>query len=214
MTSLAETLSRHGIDCSPETIELLDRYRARLWDWNERLNLTRHPTIDKFVARDVLDSYKLAELLPPKDRVLDVGTGGGVPGVIVKILRPDLKVSLCESTAKKAKAAEAIVAEIELDVPVYHARAEDILGVRPFDSLVARAVAPLEKMLRWFQPHWDAFDQLLLIKGCSWSDERSAARKAGLLNQLQLRRAATYQTPGGGESVILRVWRGDDDLDA
>ena len=78
------------------------------------MNLTRHTTLEKFVGRDVVDSYQLGKLLEQGERVLDVGTGGGVPGVVLAILRPDLSVSLCESTQKKARAVEAIVARAGL----------------------------------------------------------------------------------------------------
>ena len=91
----------------------LEKYCTRLWDWNERLNLTRHTTYEKFVSRDVVDSLQLANLLAPKKRVLDVGTGGGVPGAVIAIFVPTC-TSLCESVAKKAKAIEAIVREAEL----------------------------------------------------------------------------------------------------
>ena len=206
--SLAEALAAEGIALDAAQIELLDRYRQLLWEWNERMNLTRHTTLEKFVTRDVIDSRQLADLIERGARVLDVGTGGGVPGVVLAILRPDLSVSLCESTGKKARAVEAMVAELGLAVPVYACRAKDVLEMTTFDSLVARAVASLRKVLTWLAPHWDAFDQLLIIKGPAWVDERGEARHHGLLHGLELRKAATYQTPrSGAESVILKIWR-------
>ena len=181
---------------------------ALLWSWNEKINLTRHTTLEKFVSRDVIDSWQLAKLLEPGERVLDVGTGGGVPGVVMAILRPDLKISLCESTFKKARAVEAMVGELGLPAKVYASRAEDVLEMSTFDTLVARAVAGLPKVLTWLRPHWDAFDQLLLIKGPAWTEERAEARHAGLLHGLELRKAATYLTPRtNAESVILKIWR-------
>jgi 16S rRNA (guanine527-N7)-methyltransferase len=204
------TLTAADIDLPPSTIAELDHYRRLLWEWNEKMNLTRHTTIEKFVHRDVVDSMQLAALLEPNERVLDVGTGGGVPGVILAILRPDLKISLAESTAKKARAVEAMVNELGLPVEVYACRAEEVLEVSTFSTLVARAVAPLRKILTWFQPHWDAFDQLLIIKGPSWVEERGEARHHGLLAGRELRKAASYQTPGSGaESVILKIWKDD-----
>jgi 16S rRNA (guanine527-N7)-methyltransferase len=192
-------------------VALLDRYRELLWSWNERINLTRHTTLEKFVTRDVVDSIELAKLLPPGARVLDVGTGGGVPGIVLAIVRPDLAVSLCESTGKKARAVEAMVAELGFEVPVYACRAEDVLEVNTYDVLVARAVASLRKVLSWLRPYWDAFDELLLVKGQAWVDERAEARHHGLLRGLELRKAATYQTPRTtAESVIIKIWRPAD----
>ena len=193
--NLIEALNLAGIEVAEEQISQLDSYRELLWSWNERMNLTRHTTFDKFAARDVFDSLQLSTLLPTGQRVLDVGSGGGVPGIVLAIVRPDLRVSLCESVQKKAAALEAMVAQLGLDVPVYASRAEDLLEAATFDTLAARAVAPMRKILWWLQPHWDSFDQLLLIKGRAWVDERGEARHHGLLRDLELRKAAEYVTP-------------------
>jgi 16S rRNA (guanine527-N7)-methyltransferase len=208
--SLIEALKAAAIDVTPDQAELLDRYRQLLWSWNEKINLTRHTTLEKFAGRDILDSMQLARLLEAGERVLDVGTGGGVPGIPLAILRPDLELSVCESTVKKARAVEAMVAELSLTAPVYPSRAEEVLQLTTFNTLVARAVASLRKLLSALAPHWDAFDRLLVIKGPGWVDERAEARHHGLLKGLQLRKAATYQTPQtGAESIILNIWRSD-----
>jgi 16S rRNA (guanine527-N7)-methyltransferase len=211
VAELKAQLAAQQIPVADDQIEQLDLYRRLLWTWNERMNLTRHTTMEKFVGRDVADSYELGKLLEPDERVLDVGTGGGVPGIVVAILRPDLSVSLCDSTQKKARAVEAIVADLGVPIRVYPNRAEEILEITTFDTLVARALAPLAKVLGWLRPHFDAFDRLLMIKGRSWVDERSEARQAGLMRGLQLRKAASYVAPGSGaESVILSIRRGTD----
>jgi 16S rRNA (guanine527-N7)-methyltransferase len=203
---LAAALAAQQIAASAEQTALLDRYRRLLWSWNERMNLTRHTTLEKFVGRDIVDSHELGKLLEQGERILDVGTGGGVPGILIAILRPDLSVSVCESTQKKAHAVEAMVAELGLPVRVFPNRAEDVLEITTFDTLVARAIAPLAKVLTWLRPHWGAFDQLLMIKGPAWVDERAHAREAGLMKNLELRKAAHYQAPiTGAESVILSI---------
>src|SRR5215208_6089512 len=86
IAELQTALVEQRIPTTPEQVEVLDQYRRSLWTWNERMNLTRHTTIEKFVGRDVVDSYELSKLLEKGERVLDVGTGGGVPGVVVSIL--------------------------------------------------------------------------------------------------------------------------------
>ena len=204
--TLAATLGEYQIALPPQQVELLDRYREVLWRWNEQLNLTRHITFDKFVGRDVVDSLQLAEQLGQGERVLDIGTGGGVPGLVLAICRPDLKVSVCDSTQKKAKVAQAIVEELGLPVRVYGCRAEEVLQLQTFDTLVARGVAALAKILYWLTPHWDAFDRLLLIKGQRWVEERGEARHRGLMKQIDLRKVASYETRGNdSESVILSL---------
>jgi len=206
--SLAELLTAIRLDVTPEQVEQLDHYRRLLWSWNERLNLTRHTTLEKFVDRDVFDTHQFSLLLERGERVLDVGTGGGVPGVILSILRPDISVSLCESTQKKARAVESIVSEMNLATPVFPTRAEEVLSGGTYSTLIARALTPLAKILTWLAPHWDAFDRLLHVKGPAWIEERAEARRRGVLQGLELRKAASYQSPGtGAESVILSIQR-------
>ena len=209
--NLSEALAAAGFELPADQVEQLDAYRRLLWEWNEKLNLTRHTTFEKFVTRDVADSLELAQLLDRGERVLDVGSGGGVPGVVLAIVRPDLRVSLCESVQKKARVLDSIVSDLGLDVPVHAQRVEDLLEATTFDTLVARAVASLRKMLWWLRDRWGAFDRLLLIKGRSWPDERGEARHHGLLHGLQLRKAAEYMTPRtDAVSVILSVQREDE----
>lgn len=206
--TLAAALARHGLTLPPQQVALLDHYCTALWGINEFLNLTRHTTYEKFVARDLVDSLQLAALLEPGEAVLDVGTGGGVPGVILAIVRPDLKVVLCDSVGKKARAVETIVAELGLKVPVFNRPAQELVAERAFDTLVFRAVARLTKILRWFAPQSERFGRLLLVKGPSWAEERGEARHLGLMHELDLRRLAAYPLPGTtNESVILEIRR-------
>lgn len=206
--TLAASLERHDIDLPAEQIELLDKYCRSLWAWNEKLNLTRHTDYEKFVARDVVDAMQLEPFLEPGDHVLDVGTGGGVPGVVLAIVRPDLKVSLCDSVAKKAKAVAEIVRETGLDLPVHHQPVQEVLNSHTYNALVARAVAPMTKILRWLAPHWESFDRLLLIKGPAWVEERQEARHEGLFHGLDLRKLASYPLVGTeSESVVLSIRR-------
>lgn len=205
-SSLAEGLDRRGLHLPSQQVEMLERYARLLWDWNTKINLTRHTDWDRFIDRDVVDSLELAKLLDADERVLDVGTGGGVPGVVLAILRPDLHVSLIDSVGKKARVVEDIVQQLGLDAPVYQAAVRDHLGDEWYDTLTIRAVASLDKLLTWFKGQWGGFGRLLLIKGPAWVEERNQARHKGLLHGLELRRRTAYPMPGtSSESVILEI---------
>ena len=189
----------------------LAAYAASLWAWNERLNLTRHTDVEKFVARDVADAVAIAPHLARGERLLDVGTGGGVPGVILALLRPDLRVELVDSVAKKARAVGEIIRETGLAVPVHEGAAQALVARRPsgpdrFDTLVIRAVAPLAKLLNWFEPICGAYGRMLVVKGPRWEEERDDARFRGLTKRVVIRRLASWPIPGSdNESVLLEI---------
>ncbi|MGL4595293.1 MAG: 16S rRNA (guanine(527)-N(7))-methyltransferase RsmG [Thermoguttaceae bacterium] len=215
-STLTEALAKFGISLTAAKTKKLDAYCQLLWDWNERLNLTRHTTYDKFVARDLVDSLALEGFLLKNERILDIGTGGGVPGVVLAILRPDLQVELCDSTGKKALAVSEMIQELRLDIPVYHAKAEVVLAERNkwtrFTTLTVRAVSRMTQLLRMVAPHWHIFDRMLLVKGPNWIAERGEARHYNLVNKLALRCMKTYPNPleVDIESVILQLCRKDD----
>jgi 16S rRNA (guanine527-N7)-methyltransferase len=210
--TLAIAIEKLGLELPSEApataLEQLEEYCRRLWDWNEKINLTRHTNFDLFARRDLLDACKLAKLLEPGEDILDVGSGGGVPGIVVAILRPDVQVSLCDSVGKKAKVLDDIVERMKLPIPVHALRVQAVLEDYRYSSLVARAVGPLEKLCDWLKNDWHNFDRLLALKGPKWIEERGAARHRGLLKGIELRRLVSYPMPGTeSESVILQLRR-------
>jgi 16S rRNA (guanine527-N7)-methyltransferase len=213
--TLTAAVARHGITLTDRQMAGIEAYVRQLWDWNSRLNLTRHTDYERFVTRDLVDSLELAKLLQGGEKVLDFGSGGGVPGLVVALLRDDVEVTLCESVGKKARALEAMVAALRDHLPVQRPkiyvqsrRVEEVLRNRRFDVVMARAVGPLPDILRWLKDRWPSIGRLLLIKGPKWPDERAAARHRGQMHDLQLRVAATYPLADtGSDSVILKLER-------
>lgn len=203
----AAALQAHQLEIDEQTAIRLERYAEVMWGWNENLNLTRHTTWDLFVGRDLRDCLQLSALIDSGEEVLDLGSGNGVPGIPLAILRGDIEVSLAESVAKRAKALSEIVGELSLPIAVYGARGEDILDDFRFTTVVSRAVGSIAKFCRWVDPHWINVDRLLLVKGPRWLDERSEARHLGLLANLELRRIASYPLGDDqdSEGVILQI---------
>ncbi len=209
--AIAADATRLGLGLPAGAADRLAAYAASLWAWNERLNLTRHTDVERFVARDLGDAAAIAAHLAHGERLLDVGTGGGVPGVILAILRPDLRVELCDSVAKKARAVGEIVREAGLTIPVHAAAAQELVARRPtggdrFDTLVVRAVAPLAKLLGWFEPLAASYGRLLVIKGPRWQEELAEARDKRLGKKVAIRRIAAWPLRGSdNESVLLEI---------
>lgn len=205
--TLPAALTRHGFTLPAEQVALLDRYARLLWEWNEKLNLTRHTDYDKFVSRDMADSLELAKLLHSGEEVLDVGTGGGVPGIVLAILRPDLRVTLLDSVQKKIRAVSEIVAALGLPVETVAARVEEHLEDARYDALVIRAVGPLWQLLRWVSSRWNMAGRLLVVKGPKWLEEKHEASRRGLLRSVEFKQAAEYALAGtDSKSVILKIW--------
>ncbi len=204
--TLAEALAAHQIELPEPQVARLEHYARLLWDWNTKINLTRHTDFEKFVARDVVDALAFARFLSQGEKVLDVGTGGGLPGVILAVVRPDLRIWLSEPVGKKARAVADMIDRLGLNVPVLQGRAEDLLGPAQFHTLAIRAVARLWELLTWFNPHWSEFDRLLVLKGPAWVEERGEARHRGLFRNLTLRKLTSYPLPGTeSESVLLQI---------
>ena len=144
--------------------------------------------------------------MEPDETALDVGTGGGMPGIPLAILRPDLTIGLAESVVKKARAVQGIVVELGMEMTFFEGRAEAALQDYGFDTLFCRAVGPLWKILYWFEHDWQSIGRVLAIKGPKWVDERQVAREKGLLRDLDLRKASVYAMPETeSESVILSI---------
>jgi 16S rRNA (guanine527-N7)-methyltransferase len=205
--TLDAALLRHGIDLQSQQRALVDGYCHLLWDWNQKINLTRHTDYEKFVSRDLVDTLQLSTLIHPNEEVIEIGSGGGVPGLLLALLRPDLTVTLTESVGKKAKVLADIVKQLGVKIRVEGVRAEQVLKQERYDATIARGVGPLEKLLTWLQPHWLSAGRLLAIKGPKWSEERGEARHRGLLHGLELRKAAEYPLAGtASQSVILKIW--------
>lgn len=205
----ADALRSHKMEIDEAVALRLEDYARALWEWNEKLNLTRHTSWDLFVGRDLRDCLQLAPLLESGEEVLDLGSGNGIPGIPLAILRDDIDVALAESVAKRAKVLSEIIGSLRLPVPVYGARGEELLEDFRFSTVVARAVGSISKICRWVQPHWTNIDRLLLIKGPKWVEERGEARHQGLLTSLQLRRVASYRLgdDADSEGAIVQIWR-------
>jgi 16S rRNA (guanine527-N7)-methyltransferase len=153
-------LSANGVILTAEQGRLLDLYQALLLDWNSKINLvSRHLTPIELRFTHFIHSLSPIFFLSPivKLRILDLGSGGGLPGIPLAILSPESDFLLVDATTKKAKAMDAMAAELGLrNVRVANARAEDLLrtgGVKEkFDIVLARAVGPLADLVQWSAP--------------------------------------------------------------
>ena len=123
-------------------------------DWNSKINVISRKDIDSLYEKHVLHSLSIAAAFDFADgaEIIDIGTGGGFPGIPLAIFFPNVRFHLVDSIAKKLKVVEALTKEIDLkNITTQHTRAEDIKS-RRFDFAVSRAVAPLKDLWRWSKP--------------------------------------------------------------
>lgn len=160
-------------------------------------------------TRHVPEAIAFSEGLPRTSRLLDIGSGGGLPGIVIAITRPDLEVHLMEATGKKATFLSEVAEQLGLRVVVHHGRAEEL--ARPplagsFDLVTARAVAPLERLVPWAEPYLGPKGQLHAIKGERWGEELDAARP--IADRLGLRVVARPgRTRGDLEPLVVVLGR-------
>jgi 16S rRNA (guanine527-N7)-methyltransferase len=160
---------------------------------------------DRVWDRHILNSAALSELIPDRSTVVDVGSGAGLPGVPLAILRPDLTVSLLEPLLRRSTFLIDVVAELGLGprVRVVRERAEDHEG--RYDVVVARAVAPLDGLIRWCDPLRRPGGMLLALKGDSAEADMAQAAKALQARGLQAEVVLARAHPEAEPARVVRV---------
>lgn len=143
-------------------------------------NLLSARGVEELEDRHIPEAVAFASTLPAGPRMLDIGSGGGLPGFVVAIVRPDLRVELMDATGKKSAFLREAARALAIEVEVHHGRAEDLAKgdlAGAFDIVTARAVASLDRLIPWAAPFLRPGGTLHAIKGERWRDElRDAAR--------------------------------------
>lgn len=171
---LSDGLAAMGADLSTGRQQQLLAFLVLLNKWNRAYNLTAVRDPRQMVPRQLLDSLTLLPFLD-SERVLDVGAGGGLPGVPLAIARPDIRFTLLDSNSKKTRFLTQCVLELGLDnVEVIHGRAEDCQPEQPFRQITSRAFTSLPNLVAWCAALLADEGQFLAMKGQFPDDEVSA----------------------------------------
>ena len=186
---------------SRETCDMLVRFEQALIKWNRSINLVASSTEAEIWSRHILDSAQLAALAPAARRWLDIGSGGGFPGLVLAILlrdRPGGHIDLVESNRKKAGFLQAMVGQFRLPARIHAIRIE-ALPVEPIDVVTARALAPMPLLLELSEKWLSGGARALFHKGRDYVHEVSESSQRWTFDLLEHRSAID---PGG---VILEI---------
>jgi len=195
--------SLFNVHLTDEQVAALAAYERELLEWNQKFNLTAIRDPESIRSKHFLDSFScaLAWKDSPPDSLVDVGTGAGFPGIPIKILYPDMKLTLVESVGKKARFCEHILQVLRLKgVQVLQARAEDA-GQMPghreqYDWAVGRAVAKMSAVAEYLLPLTKVGGAMLAQKGESGPAEAESAEKAFELLGGKLKQVIPVKLPG------------------
>ena len=184
-----ELILKYFPNLTEDQIQKFEQLESLYQDWNLKINVVSRKDIDELYMRHVLHSLGIAKVISFKDgsKLLDVGTGGGFPGIPLAILFPECSFHLVDSIAKKLKVVEEVVTGLGLtNVKITHSRVEDIDG--KYDFILSRAVAVMPTFVHWVKgkiaknQNHDLKNGILYLKGGDLSEELQGYKTTTIYN--------------------------------
>lgn len=198
------------LEITPEQAQQFDIYAAELAEWNTRINLTAITEPDEVRVRHFLDSLAISRVIgfDPGDRIIDIGTGAGFPGMVLAIVFPHIEVTLMEATQKKLGFLEHVAQRLGLkNVHMLHARAEDAGQDQKhrakYNIVTARAVARLPALLEYMLPLARVGGFCIAMKGSTAEEELNDSKRALYILNGEAKPLFDYQLPGLEHNHVL-----------
>ncbi len=187
-----------SIDLSAEIIAKEERFIDEMMRWNERISLTSIRDRGEALEKHLLDSLVLLKYLPPQGRLLDMGSGAGLPGIPLAIANPRLQVVSVDSVGKKINFQTHVRRLLKLEnLEPIHARLEDVAD-KKFELVTARALSNFSSLVTWAAPLQNEGGVLLLMKGPESSAEFQEYLAGENANRYGIRDIVAYQLPFSG----------------
>ena len=208
---LKNVLTGFDITISDEAREKLSRYYELLIEWNEKMNLTAITEPEEVALKHFADSLSLLDYVDIRQgaSVIDVGTGAGFPGMVLRIARPDIRLTLLDSLNKRLLFLEEVCSELGIDdVTLIHSRAED--GSRTelrdsFDYAVSRAVASLNVLCEYDLPYVKVGGSFIAMKGKDAQAETDEAESAVKELCGEIKAVHSFELGEAGERCIIEI---------
>jgi 16S rRNA (guanine527-N7)-methyltransferase len=187
--------------------EQIERYFSLLRKWNRRMNLMAASDEEDFHRKHVGDARVLLHYLGDAKTLIDLGTGAGLPGILIKIARPDIEVTLLDATRKKVSFCEEAIRTLGLEgIRAAWGRAEDpklVGSLGTFDVAVSRATWKLAQFLEIARPYLSKGSRCIAMKGAKWREEEVGARETAEGNSLKLEGTHEYRLEGQEQRCIM-----------
>lgn len=207
---LISSAREYGLEVSPAQAESFQQYMELLVEWNEKMNLTAITEPKEVAIKHFLDSILLLKYMeiPQGAKLIDVGTGAGFPGLPLKIMRPDIELTLLDGLNKRLIFLQDVLNKLKISAELVHARAEEAGRQKKYRTVynfaTARAVAPLNLLSEYCLPFLKTGGIFAAMKGPQITEELNSAQNAIKLLGCSVKGTEEFALPGGdGRSLVL-----------
>lgn len=206
---LEKTFETFGFNLTKEIINKFELYYDFLTEYNKKINLTSTTEKAEIFDKHFADSISCANLIVQNATVCDIGTGAGFPGVVLKIVRPDIKLTLVDSVFKKTIFLNELLHVLNLQAEVFHNRVEDIdfknKFLNKFDFVVSRAVAEMCTLTEYCLPFVNLTGKFVAFKGPNITEELKKSEQAIYALGGKLQKVIKYKLPSGIEHSLVVI---------
>ena len=176
-------LKEFNIEINEEQIKSFEKYMNLLLEWNEKINLTAITQPEEVKLKHFVDSLTVLKYINDDDKVIDIGTGAGFPGIPLKIMKENTKITLLDSLNKRINFLNIVIETLNLrNIQAIHGRAEEIarnkLYREKYDVAVSRAVANLSTLSEYMLPFVKVGGKCICMKGANVNEEIEKAKNA------------------------------------
>lgn len=208
---LKDEAEKLSVELDNVALERFDTYAKMLVEWNSKINLTAITDSVGITVKHFIDSLTIFNYadIPQGSKIIDVGTGAGFPGVAMLIARPDLDITLLDSTGKKLNVIADILDNIGIRANIVHARAEEAGRMaqyrEKYDFATARAVANLRELSEYCLPFVKAGGSFVALKAAKAQEEIDGAKKAISVLGGRIEKTESFNLLDAGERNIIKI---------
>ena len=198
----------YNLEFNDKQIDNLYNYMIGIIDWNDKVNVTAIVDEKMFIVKHFIDSLTINGYIKGKERIIDIGTGGGFPGIPLKILNENSKFTLIDSVNKKLNVIRDITSRMEIkNLEVIHARAEDLANKdeyrEKYDVATTRAVSNLSTILEYMLPFVKVGGMAVCMKGPNYINELNEAKKAIEILGGKFEKIETFNIDDSERNIII-----------